>query len=256
MKHPEYQIEKDPLIVCGCGGGGTSFIAKLLRHKGLFMGADAGPLDARKWHESRAMKEINTVAYRHYGFQRGPENHYLKGDAEQNIKSLIQNISDKEKRSIVIERLKMGRIGSLGLVGFSIPRELNIFWGSQSRDVLWGWKDPKNSFMLPLWKDLFPGAKILMINKELVKSKVNSGEGRKFKEEMTDFVRQAHMSPPWLEEWDGEYLTIDFDEVCTSVDKFNEMCEFAGLQPSTEEEYKDLLKECGLEVDQLKEKGE
>ena len=100
MKYPEYNIKHTPIIVCGCGGGGTSFIAKLLRYKGLFMGSDICPITDRKRHESKAMKEINTVIYRHYGYQRGSANHYLKGDMEKNIKRLQNSIQDKRTRQI------------------------------------------------------------------------------------------------------------------------------------------------------------
>lgn len=31
-------------------------------------------------------------------------------------------------------------------------------------DVPWGWKNPRNSFTLEIWKEIFPGARILHIH--------------------------------------------------------------------------------------------
>lgn len=37
-------------------------------------------------------------------------------------------------------------------------------------DIPWGWKDPKNSFTIDLWKEIFPNAKVLHIYRNPIDS--------------------------------------------------------------------------------------
>ena len=41
-----------PLLITGSMGGGTSYITKLLKHRGLYFGSDSGALENRKNHET------------------------------------------------------------------------------------------------------------------------------------------------------------------------------------------------------------
>ena len=247
--YPNYKILNRPIIICGAGGGGTSYVTKLLRYSGLFVGSDAGPKEDRKYHESRAMKEINTVVCRLFGFQKGPTNHYLKrGNPEENIVQLTNGFVNDLYRTKAIELMTKGDLPiDIAPYNFSISRYIDIFWDEYDRDIVWGFKDPKNGITLPIWKEIFPNPKLLLIKKEVDSKESKSGEGKMFREGMTDFVRKAHMIPLTLNEKKDDYHVVQFEEIVDDYEKFNEMCEWAGLQTLTEREFLDLLNDTKLE---------
>jgi len=249
MEYPKYNILKKPIIICGAGGGGTSYVTKLLRYNGLFVGSDAGPKEDRKYHESRAMKEINTVACRLFGFQKGSANHYLKrGNPEENIIQLTNGFVNNIYRLKTIEIMTNGDLPpDIAPFGFSIPKYVDIFWEGYDRDVVWGFKDPKNGITLPIWKEIFPNSKFLLIKKKVDSKESKSGEGKMFREGMTDFVREAHMIPLTLDKKRDDYHVVQFEEIVKDHNKFNDLCTWAELQTLTEREYSDLLNDTKYE---------
>ena len=247
--YPDYKILKSPIIICGAGGGGTSYVTKLLRYNGLFGGTDAGPKKDRKYHESRAMKEINTVSCRLFGFQKGPANHYLKrGNPEKNIIQLTEGFLNNYYREKSIELMTNGNLPlDIAPHGFSIMKYIDIFWGAEDRNITWGFKDPKNGITLPIWKEIFPNPKLLLIKKEVDSKESKSGEGKMFREGMTDFVRGAHMIPLTLDKKNDDYHIVQFEEVVNDHEKFNELCKWAGLQTLTKEGFLSLLNDTKFE---------
>lgn len=75
------------------------------------------------------------------------------------IKYLLQ---DREARELYGEfvnfSMKTPRV--ISFLGFS---KYLSYKTPQNLDIPWGWKDPRNTFTLPFWLDLFPGAKIIHI---------------------------------------------------------------------------------------------
>ena len=90
-----------PVMICGCPGSGTSLVTKMLRHAGMFVGSDAGPLKARKFHESECFRDTNIrLLSETIGFPHAPkgswqfEEHVQK--ARTQLPKLVQLV-DKQR---------------------------------------------------------------------------------------------------------------------------------------------------------------
>ena len=70
-EHIFNNINKSPVFICGTPGGGTSYMAKMLKYCGLFIGDDVCRLEDRKTFESSA---ITMLQFYHMHF---PINHLL-----------------------------------------------------------------------------------------------------------------------------------------------------------------------------------
>lgn len=77
----------------------------------------------------------------------------------KSIKYLLQ---DKEARDLFGEfvEFSMTTPHVISFLGFSKYLKYRT---PQNLDIPWGWKDPRNTFTLPFWLDLFPDAKVIHI---------------------------------------------------------------------------------------------
>lgn len=132
-----------PVILIGMHRSGTSLLTRTLRQNGLFMGADTGRND-----ESKYFNRINEWLLRQSGasWERPEGLDDLTADAE--IRPLLRDYIAGITRGPSAWGYLGWRRGWRGLEGL--------------REV-WGWKDPRNSFTLPIWMELFPDAKVLHI---------------------------------------------------------------------------------------------
>lgn len=136
---------KAPVILMGMHRSGTSLVARLLRRFGVFVGAHLDPN-----LESVFFQDINEWLLRESGGS------WTFPDA---IDYLLDN---DESRTLTC--------GFLGMVLRS-PRAISytglrryLRWGGLHRfESAWGWKDPRNTFTLPLWLELFPDAKVVSV---------------------------------------------------------------------------------------------
>lgn len=136
-------MKNKPIIVVGMHRSGTSMLTRFISDLGVFMGNDKSEND-----ESKFFQKLN----RYILFQAG-----ASWDVPQTI-DLIDtrfiNISSK----IVLERMdSINNISYLGWKNFSKNRKIS------TRNTIWGWKDPRNTLLLPIYKELFPEAKIVHI---------------------------------------------------------------------------------------------
>ena len=134
-----------PVIIIGMSRSGTSMLTRMLESLGLFCGKKL-----TNNHEALFFREINDWLLAQCG--GGLENPGV-------IKHLL---SDQEARKLFSEfitfTMKTHRVISyLGLGKFlSIRTPANL-------QIPWGWKDPRNTFTLPFWLDIFPEAKVIHI---------------------------------------------------------------------------------------------
>ncbi|MFA9460558.1 sulfotransferase [Thiohalorhabdus methylotrophus] len=130
-----------PIIVIGMHRSGTSMLAGLLRKAGVYIGRNLG-----KNEEALYFRTLNRWLLAQAG---GSWTH------PQPIHELLE---DEPSRQLAREYLKASLQG---------PRSLG-YWGATgilpfqpAGKRLWGWKDPRSTFTLPLWLDLFPEARVI-----------------------------------------------------------------------------------------------
>ncbi len=136
---------KSPIIIIGMHRSGTSLITRLLGEVGVFFGNDL-----EENYESMFFQIINEWILRRIGGSWA---------YPQDIKYLLENSSLTEKLvKILEEELSSYRFYQyLGLK--NLINKKRILTG------LWGWKDPRNSFTLPVWMKLFNMAKVIYIKR-------------------------------------------------------------------------------------------
>ena len=134
-----------PVIIIGMHRSGTSLITRFLEKLGLFVGRRKDPN-----HESIFFLRLNNWMLRQSGgsWDHPKPIHYLMEDRK--TRSLVKDY--------LMFQLKTQKVVSyLGLAGYFKNRSIyNI-------SIPWGWKDPRNTFTLPIWLDLFREAKVIHI---------------------------------------------------------------------------------------------
>lgn len=118
------------------------------------------------------------------------------------------------------------------------------------KPVAWGWKDPRNTFTLPMWLDLFPGAKVLHVtrNKEAVAESLkrrNQGKGEVFDERLNDIDFNLKLAEKYVSQGRsyqkilGErYHEISYEEITQRDEKALQQLEiFTGVQVRKPLEY-------------------
>lgn len=142
-------MNQQPIIILGMHRSGTTMITKMLENLGLFVGAEK-----EINHESIFFWEINNWIF---------DLHTSTAEKPHNMRH--RNAScDKVVRESLDYFLQSGRrkkyLGNLS------SRYKNI----KDIDFPFGWKDPKNTFTIEFWKEIFPDAKIIHIYRNPIDS--------------------------------------------------------------------------------------
>ena len=124
-------IKKSPLIIIGMHRSGTSFLSRCLEHFGVFMGYNK---DVN--NESRVFMEHNELLLAHH------------------------NSDWIEPKEVDITAMQFTNFQLLSHFG-SLKKPFVLFKNLQKQK--WGWKDPRNTFTLKYWLNLFPDAKVIHI---------------------------------------------------------------------------------------------
>jgi len=134
-----------PIIIIGMHRSGTSMITKILREMGLFVGWDINDEYEAMFFLNRNEKILNACSCNWYdpGF----------------LDNLLNYPFLRKK---VINTLR-NDFNSLNVSNYLGPKLFLKYRSVFNLDFLWGWKDPRNTFLLPLWIDLFPKAKIIHV---------------------------------------------------------------------------------------------
>jgi hypothetical protein len=136
-----------PTIILGMHRSGTSMLTRALEDVGLFVGQrkDANHeafffLNLNRWLLSTAGACWDNPSAFHY-LTRNDEAVRLSADYLQQMLASPYTLSYLGTKALS----SLGNINRL-----SIP---------------WGWKDPRNTFTLPIWLKLFPDAKLINVNR-------------------------------------------------------------------------------------------
>ena len=71
-------------------------------------------------------------------------------------------LRDREARSLFGDFMKYVMKTPRAISYLGLGKYLR-YWTPAGLDIPWGWKDPRNTFTLPFWLDIFPGAKVIHI---------------------------------------------------------------------------------------------
>lgn len=136
-------FKNEPIIIIGMHRSGTTMVSKMIEELGVFLGA-------RKFanNEATFFQKLNSWAL-------------LQHDCTVvNVKSFDDK--SKELNSFISEamRYKLSDTHFIEYLGLSNFLKYKL---KKEMPTVWGWKDPKSSITLPIWKMLFPNAKIINI---------------------------------------------------------------------------------------------
>lgn len=134
-----------PIIIIGMHRSGTSMISRMLEELGLFVGV-------KKQHDHESVFFINI------------NNWLLKqcGGSWDNPAPIHYLMQRRDVRELVVKYMKfimktphaVSYLGWKNYLKYKTPANL---------DMPWGWKDPRNTFTLPLWLEILPDAKVIHI---------------------------------------------------------------------------------------------
>lgn len=134
-----------PVIIIGMHRSGTSMVTRLLEQLGWFCGQKKDDN-----HEARLFGFLNNWLFTQSG---------ASWDHPEPVYHLLQNEEIRQASVGYIQKIMQTRhaISYLGWQHYLRYRQPG------GLEMPWGWKDPRNTFTLPLWLDLFPEAKVIHI---------------------------------------------------------------------------------------------
>ncbi len=137
-------MSQPPVIIIGMHRSGTSLLTRVLQQAGFFMGVGAS-----RNEEAAFTNAINAWLFREASatWDRPESMDWLLADES------LQPWLLAYMRAMADGPASLRFLGLRGLRG----------WGLASQQTPWGWKDPRNTFTLPLWLKLFPEARVLHI---------------------------------------------------------------------------------------------
>lgn len=135
---------RPPVIIIGMHRAGTSMLTRTMQGFGFFMGQGTTRNEECRW----------TNALNYWIFRQAS----ATWERPEGVDALL---ADETVRPLVSDYLR----GVTG--GPACARYLGAQWfrfrSMHAIDRAWGWKDPRNTFSLPFWLDVFPEARVLHI---------------------------------------------------------------------------------------------
>lgn len=135
----------EPVIVIGMHRSGTTLLVRVLERMGVFMGHDQDPNA-----EARFFLRLNEQLLGFAG---------ARWDQPSAMRRLL---ADGELRGRLTEWLD-GRMHGPDTRWFMRKSGWIRYRDVRNYPAPWGWKDPRNTLTLPLWRQLFPRAKVIHV---------------------------------------------------------------------------------------------
>jgi len=136
---------RPPVLLLGMHRSGTSMIARMLDDLGLFLG----------WRKQGDHEALFFLALNEWLLTQCGGN----WDQPGAIRNLIRN---PEVRPLVTDYLRLS-LRSPRCISFLGPARYLRFRSPLELPIAWGWKDPRTTFTLPIWLELFPRAKVVHV---------------------------------------------------------------------------------------------
>ena len=134
------KFKDNPIVIVGMHRSGTTMLTKIFHKYGFYMGAKV---------------EQNSEAI---GFLRLNENILLKCNSKWDNPNSVESELDSNKKELVNYLKRKIKKKSFKKEYFG-----NLESKKVDSLVSWGWKDPRNTFMISLWREIFPSMKIIHI---------------------------------------------------------------------------------------------
>ncbi len=134
-----------PTIVLGMHRSGTGLVTQMLGDLGLGLGRSPGGEV-----QSRFFTRLNSWVFAEAGAS------WSQPDA---VRAMVNN---DVARSVVTDYLATSCDGPR-IAEFLGPRDYLRFRSAFNIDTPWGWRDDRGAFTLPMWLDLFPGARVVNV---------------------------------------------------------------------------------------------
>lgn len=141
-----FDLMRQPIIIIGMHRSGTSLLTRVLREQGFFMGRDTDHND-----ESALFRALNAWLFRQAS---------ATWDRPEGVLDLLQQPAILDPVEDYLSGILQGpsQVRYLGLYRY-------LAGGLNRLQTPWGWKDPRNTYTLPLWLRLFPDARIVHIQR-------------------------------------------------------------------------------------------
>ena len=139
-----------PVIIIGMHRSGTSVISSMLGKSGVFIGDDLGGGHFESNFFLRLNQKLLSLAHANW-------------DCPMPVNWMFE---DKEvfNTLCVDMRRELKSPAAAKYIGSGMPGVTTVSELADHRSAFsWGWKDPRNTFTLPLWLHLFPQAKIINV---------------------------------------------------------------------------------------------
>lgn len=139
---------RQPIIFIGMHRSGTSLLGRLLEQLGIFVGVKKD-----RNNESTFFQALNEW--------------FLKqsGGRWDNPRIVDELLLDEETLTLIEEFVRARLRGPSVAEYLGWYRYLRHRTISERLDFPWGWKDPRNTFTLPIWLRLFPDARVIYIER-------------------------------------------------------------------------------------------
>lgn len=150
---------KQPVIILGMGRSGSSMLSRLLESLGLFVG-----------HNKRGGNNESWFFYRLNDWMLKCAN--ATWDNPHNFNFIDDAYREDFSRVAIAQMKSLRRNDYLGWDKFFKYRDMRDI------DFPWGWKDPRNTFTIDVWKEIFPDCKVVHIYRHPMDSAESARYGK------------------------------------------------------------------------------
>ncbi len=166
-----------PVIIIGMHRSGTSLVSLLLEECGVFFGWDKD-----EHNESLFFQAVN-------------ENLFRQGEVDWDNPEKLQSTLQDPKS------LHLAQQYVINLLEYYQKRDQEV---DGSLSSMWGWKDPRNSFTLPVWQSIFPKSKVIHVIRNGIDVAVSLWRRettRRFGQNDPHYSRRCQTLPGCLDLW-------------------------------------------------------
>lgn len=133
------------MIIIGMHRSGTSMTARLLERLGLFLGED---FELGNHCESYFFEQRNELILK------------ACNGGWDNPAAVVELLRHAPTRTALVQLIRDDLSSPQVMMFLGLRRYLR-YRSPLNLNFPWGWKDPRNTILLPLWLDLFPKAKVI-----------------------------------------------------------------------------------------------